>query len=132
LKEHAMMVDAQVEAAYIYQAWGEERPECYEFAVQGSPSSREVWGWGELSRRVESAAKYQDVFFEARYNLALCRLRQAQAETDPLRRGRRLEAAERDLLDLQQLHPDLGGKSWQQKLSELLRQIRQSRSEIKE
>jgi tetratricopeptide (TPR) repeat protein len=137
LKEHGMLVDAQVEAAYIYQAWGEERPECYEFAVQGNPASREVWGWGELSRRVESVAKYEEVFFEARYNLALCRFRQAQAQTDPQERGRRLQAAERDLLDLERLYPDAfagdgGGKSWPPKLSDLLRQIRQSRSESKE
>ena len=33
LKDHPQMVDAQVEAAYTYQSWGEERPEYLEMAI---------------------------------------------------------------------------------------------------
>ena len=94
LKDHPLMVDAQVEAAYTYQSWGDEKPEYLEMAIQGGKRYQEVWGWGELARRVQSEARFRDVFHEARYNLALCRLRQAQigdrsAATGPAGGGRR-------------------------------------------
>ncbi|MGD0899519.1 MAG: hypothetical protein ABR915_16930, partial [Thermoguttaceae bacterium] len=126
LKEHPTMVDAQVEAAYTYQGWGAESPDHYGSAIQGEPSTREVWGWAELSRRVESVVKYRDVFFEARYNLALCRFRHALAQADLEGRRRELEAARQDILVLGQLHGDPGGKSWQDQYNELLRQIEQA------
>ena len=78
LKDHPLMVDAQVEAAYTYQSWGEDKPEYLEMAIQGGKRYQEVWGWGELARRVQSEARFREVFHEARYNLAFCRLRQAQ------------------------------------------------------
>ena len=94
LKDHPLMVDAQVEAAYTYQSWGDEKPEYLEMAIQGGKRYQEVWGWGELARRVQSEARFRDVFHEARYNLALCRLRQAQIATDRPQRARLAEAAE--------------------------------------
>ena len=131
LKETTTMVDAQVEAAYTYQAWGAEKPEYYEFAIQGGQRYREVWGWGEVSRRVQSAAQYQDTFYEARYNLALCRFRQAQSKTDPEERDRLAKTAENDILVVQKLYPELGGKSWHDKFDDLLKQIRQIRNHSK-
>ena len=124
LKEHTTMVDAQAEAAYTYQAWGDEKPECVDIAIQGSKQYREIWGWGELSRRVESAAQFQDMFFEARYNLALCRFRQARAKSDPGESDRLLQTAENEILVLRRLYPDMGGRPWQDKYDDLLRQIR--------
>ena len=52
LKDHPTMVDAQVEAAYTYQAWGQEKPGHYLLAITGSQGYREIWGWGELVRRL--------------------------------------------------------------------------------
>jgi len=44
------MVDAQVEAAYTYQSWGDEKPEYLEMAIQETATPRS-WGWGALARR---------------------------------------------------------------------------------
>ncbi len=123
LKDHPLMVDAQVEAAYTYQSWGDEKPEYLEMAIQGGKRYKEVWGWGELARRVQSEARFRDVFHEARYNLALCRLRQAQMATDRPERARLAEAAEEDIHVTQQLFPDMGGVVWYDRYNELLERI---------
>jgi tetratricopeptide (TPR) repeat protein len=123
LKDHPMMVDAQVEAAYTYQSWGDEKPEYLEMAIQGGKRYQEVWGWGELARRVQSEARFRNVFHEARYNLALCRLRQAQIATDRPQRTRLAEAAENDILATRRLVPDMGGVVWYDRYNELLKRI---------
>ena len=123
LKDHPLMVDAQVEAAYTYQSWGDEKPEYLEMAIQGGKRYQEVWGWGELARRVQSEARFRDVFHEARYNLALCRLRQAQIATDRPQRARLAEAAENDILVTRRLFPDMGGAVWYDRYNELLKRI---------
>ena len=118
-----MMVDAQVEAAYIYQTWGEEQPEYLEMAIQGGKRYQEVWGWGELARRVQSEARFRDVYHEARYNLALCRLRLAQIAADPPQRARLAGAAENDIRVTGRLFPDMGGAGWYDRYNELLKRI---------
>ena len=123
LKEHPRMVDAQVEAAYTYQAWGEERPEYLEIAIQGGNNYREVWGWGELARRVQSEPRFREVFHEARYNLALCRFRQAQTEASRPQRRRLAKEAENDILATRRAAPDMGGSVWYDKYNELFKRI---------
>jgi hypothetical protein len=123
LKDHPLMVDAQVEAAYTYQSWGDEKPECLDMAIQGGNQYREVWGWGELARRVQSEDRFHDVYHEARYNLAFCRLHQAQIATDKAERERLANAAENDILATQRSAPDMGGAVWYDKYNALLKRI---------
>ena len=117
------MVDAQVEAAYTYQSWGEERPEYLEMAIHGGNRYQEVWGWGELGRRVQSEPRFRGVFFEARYNLALCRFRQAQAAAERSERSRLTAAAGNDILATRRVDPDMGGPVWYDRNNELFQRI---------
>jgi hypothetical protein len=123
LEGHPLMVDAQVEAAHVYQAWGEDRPEYLEMAIQGDKQHAEIWGWGELARRVEAEARFRSVFHEARYNLALCRFRQAQTVTRPLERSRLAKEAENDILATRRLFADMGGPVWYDRYNELFKRI---------
>jgi len=78
-----------------------------------------IWGWGGIANRVAASyQKFESIFHQARYNLALCRFRLAQKKTGE-ERSRLLNEA---LLDIQRtylLYPSLGGKDW-------LRQVRQT------
>jgi tetratricopeptide (TPR) repeat protein len=123
LKDHPQMIDAQIEAAYTYQSWGEERPEYLEMAIHGGNRYQEVWGWGELARRVQAEARFREVFFEARYNLALCRFRQAQAAAERSERSRMIAAAEDDIVTTCRTTPDMGGPVWYDRYNELLQRI---------
>ena len=123
LKDHPQMVDAQVEAAYTYQSWGEERPEYLEMAIHGGNRYQEVWGWGELARRVQAEARFREVFFEARYNLAFCRFREAQAAAERSERSRMIAAAEDDIVTTRHTSPEMGGPVWYDRYNELLQRI---------
>jgi tetratricopeptide (TPR) repeat protein len=138
LTEHPQMVDAQVEAAYTYQSWGDERPEYLEMAIHGGNRYQQVWGWGELARRVQPDPRFREVFYEARYNLALCRFRQAQTAAQRSDRDRLAAAAEEDILathrvdgvrvppdgaDPDKAYRDMGGPFWYDKYNELFQRI---------
>jgi hypothetical protein len=78
---------------------------------------------------VQNSTKYRDVFHEARYNLALCRFRQGQVQTDPLRREKLLKTAESDILIVRKISPDMGGKLWYDKYNELIKRIQRLRNQ---
>ena len=86
-----------------------------------------VWGWGKISKKVHRKAgrdpKYKAVFHEARYNLALCRFKLAQASKSTSEKQSTLERAERDVLVVQKILPEMGGQKWYDKYDDLLKKI---------
>ncbi len=129
LQGHPAMVDAQIEAAYTYQSWGAEKPNCLLLAIAGSRKHPEIWGWGEIARRLAGEAEFRGAFCEARYNLALCHCRLALAADAPQERAELLSRAEEDILTVARLCPDMGGKSWYDKYDALLTTIRKLRND---
>jgi hypothetical protein len=93
-----------------------------------------VWGWGSLASRVSKAAfssrgvvadKMRDIYFEARYRLAGCRLAWAQKEVDTPIKTRLLKEAKADIKIETQLHPGLGGDALKERFEILLNAIQQ-------
>ena len=130
LKARETTVDAQREAALTYQIWGETKPAYFLNAIDGghpmTPSGSAphnvIWGWGDLARKVQSNKKFQDTFHDARYNLALCRMKFALSRPEAEKPGL-LKRAENDILVVQRLRPDMGGKKWYNQYDDLLRAI---------
>jgi tetratricopeptide (TPR) repeat protein len=123
LKSRPAMVDVQVEAAETYQAWGEEKAGYYLRAITGgreqtaADGSKEnlVWGWSKISKMVQGQERFSDVFYQARYNIPLCRLRYANDPASAPRKAEYVQAALRDLEVFQALFPELGGAAWRGK-----------------
>lgn len=138
LKNRENLLDAQREAAYTYQAWGEENPADFLRAIRGGREIKRrdgspaylIWGWGGIAAKVQSAAALQDIFDEARYNLALCRFNLANTKQGK-ERTNLLRQAEDDILVLQRIRPEMGGKKWYPKYDALLRDI-QNRLGVKQ
>ena len=133
LKKKSMMIDAQIEAAYTYQAWGQEKPGYYLYAIKGGKKNKRtgkyvVWGWGKIARLVASHKQHRDVFHEARYNLAVSRLKLALSQTGKEKKGT-LEQAQTDIEIVQRLYPEMGGDEWRGKYDGLLKQIQRLRGE---
>ncbi len=93
-----------------------------------------VWGWGSLASRVSKAAfgsrdgaadKMRNVYFEARYRLAACRLAWARKEVDTSIKTRLLKEAEADIKIEAQLHPSLGSDASRERFEILLDTIQQ-------
>ena len=84
LKERETRVDVQMEAARTYQelASASGQASFYLNAILGGQKQSDghnlVWGWNGISRRVGSREEYRPILYEARYNIALCRMRIAQ------------------------------------------------------
>ena len=133
LVEKQTIIDAQIEAAYVLQAWGSIDPRLYTVAIIGSEKKKVIWGWGPLARKVQSKMeedeKLKSVFHEARYNLAVCRLKQAQQAKDDALRVKYLTQAGRDIGAVFALYPDMGGKEWYDKYDSLLKSVQKLKGE---
>jgi len=122
LKERNTMIDAQIEAALTYQDWGEVNPTAYMLAIRGSEKHKEIWGWGGIANRVARSPQHRAVFHKARYNLALCRYKLAAGKSGEQRKAL-LEQAKKDILIVQRLYPEMGGKQWYPQYDDLLKKV---------
>ncbi|HEY6564936.1 MAG TPA: hypothetical protein VIY86_10600, partial [Pirellulaceae bacterium] len=130
LKAQPNLLNVQVEAAQTFQEGA-----AYRYAIKGGrpdPTSQRnvIWGWERISAIVarqmrlgdQQKSQYSDTFFEARLQVATCRLREAQALNGE-KRTRYLQQARQAVTSIAALYPDLGGNDWRKKYDDLLRQI---------
>jgi len=129
LKQRERRVDVQVEAARTYQDWAKLKGKSgyYLMAIRGGNEHEGrylVWGWGGIAKRVAYVEKFRDTYWEARYNVALCRMKLAERQQGAERR-KTLKAAELDVRRDFSLDPTLGGDAWYPKYDKLLKRIQQ-------
>jgi hypothetical protein len=130
LKTREISLEAQREAAYTYQAWGEDEPGYYILAIRGGHKverkdgsvSYLIWGWGAIARKVQYVKKFNNDFHEARYNLALCQLKYAESKNGK-ERTEQLRQAEGAILVTQAIEPEMGGEKWYSQYDALLLKI---------
>jgi hypothetical protein len=134
-------LDAQIQAAELLQAAGEKsadksKAEQYlKEAIVGRKSGGGiVWGWGGIANKLarqafagsdEKSIDIQKKFFNARYNVARCRLERAQASTQD--REKLLEMAFNDISITYKLYPELGGPATYKQFDKLLKEIEKQR-----
>ncbi len=143
LAEKPSMLSVQIEAARTFQAWGDvsmaspqKDARLYTRALVGDKPDKNkkniIWGWlklgtitySQFSRDPTKKAKYEPIFFEARYNIAICHLRFGLAqEAGSEKRAKYLGAAKTDITSLQDRFPEMGGPVWNNKFIALLRKI---------
>jgi tetratricopeptide (TPR) repeat protein len=138
LKETPTMLPAQVEAARLYQDWGgtgKGQEENYVRAIVGARPDKSkggrnvIWGWGEIAARTANNAQFKDQFYDARYNLALCRYQYALAHSDEAKRKQQLESAKRDISITAGLYPELGGDEKKKQFDNLLKNVQKALGE---
>ena len=128
LKKKPTMLDAQVAAALTYEQWAQIVPEkfteaAYRKALSGGKADSQgknlIWGWGKLSKLTQPNPKYKDMFFNARYHIALCRY-QCGKKTG---KQSYIETAKKDITTVHALYPAMGGEDHFLKFNKLLKQI---------
>ena len=132
LQRRNRMVDAQLEAAKIYEDWGEQSGDGQKFlnAMAGAyPARRKdgtranvIWGWGKLANLLLRSQSRTELFHEARYHLARCRYEYALTLTGK-KKADMLALAEKDISVTRLLSPTLGGKQQQELYHMLLKKI---------
>ncbi|HYO24917.1 MAG TPA: hypothetical protein VEQ85_08205 [Lacipirellulaceae bacterium] len=148
LRENQAALDVQTAAATAYQAWGAAKrlPVALNQSIQGAVPLRGgknvVWGWLRIAsaadgarrraaaaaasdpKAAENAARFGDLFFEARYHIAQARL-QIGLLAAPAERRALVEAARQNVESMRSLYPDRGGPKWKAAFDAVLAQINQ-------
>jgi len=129
LQQRERRVDVQVEAARTYQDWAKIKGKSgyYLMAIRGGNEQNGrylVWGWGGIAKRVAYVERFRNTYWEARYNVALCRKKLAQRQQGS-EREKTLKMAELDIRRDYSLDPTMGEEAWYQKYDDLLKTIQQ-------
>ena len=148
LKGKPNSLDLQLGAAAALQKWGSEEKDAkrLEEAIRGAmPQANRknlVWGWLRIADLVERSrrsaakkaaddpkqaarvAKYEDLFFQARYHVAESRFAAAMLASGA-ERNKQMGKALQNLKSMQKLYPKLGGPKWQGAYLELMKQMEQ-------
>jgi len=106
------------------QSGNESKAGLFDRAIRGDQRDARtqknlVWGWGKIAKETAPYQKFREIFHQARYNLALCRLLQAQSKQDD---ERLLTMAEKDIFLTKRLY-GLGGNRWLPQYDALLKRI---------
>ncbi|MFN0054632.1 MAG: hypothetical protein ACKV0T_20870 [Planctomycetales bacterium] len=142
LKQRTKALDAQVEAARIYQDWaargGPNDRGKWSLAINGDqrskkkkPEERVIWGWFGIAQRLEASllqgletnSEHEQQYLDARYNVAWCRLQDALSQSTRKKREPLLDLAKRDIIVTASLSPELGGGATWEKFNNLYRTI---------
>jgi tetratricopeptide (TPR) repeat protein len=138
LKENPTYLPAQIEAARMYQDWagtGSDERDHYIRAMIGALPDKSkngkhtIWGWGEIARVTANNAQFREQFYDARYNLALCRYHYAISQDDEQKKTDQLKLAKSDIGLTAGLYPELGGEEKKKQFDNLLKSIQQALGE---
>ena len=133
-------LDTQVQAAELLQVAGAQSAAAdpakadglLREAVMGRKAGTSVvWGWGgianKLSKQVGGGGKADELFYEARMNIAKCMLDRAQIPGKPAdKKTELLASAKRAVAVTRKLYPSLGGESTEKRFEKLLKDIQKA------
>ncbi len=137
LAEKPMYLDVQKLAAYTYQEWGSVESKRYENAIHGgqrqkSDNKNRIWGWIRLASVAAKAsrqdAKYRNLYFECRYNIAAARFLAARQQSGA-DREEQLAQAESNIRVIYNRYPKMGGESRKAAFDRLLKRIQKERGQ---
>jgi hypothetical protein len=139
LKLRPQMLDVQQAAATAFQTWGREKKipgpllQAIHGAVPQPDGKKLIWGWVRIAAAADAqrktsdpadAARFEDMFFEARFNSAQSRYLIATFAA-PATRRTEFESSKQIVESMRTLYPALGGPKWKAAFEELLKQINQ-------
>jgi hypothetical protein len=140
------MLDLQKGAAAALQQWGLQKKDvsALDRSIRGDLPQKDgknlIWGWLRLATIANSAhaqaakaspvteesrkraQRFEELFFEARYNVAKSRFLAGKVAPAAQRREQ-FEAAKTNIEQMAKLYPGLGGPNWKPLFDELLKQV---------
>lgn len=146
LREQPNMLDLQKGAATALQQWGMQKRELgpLDRSIRGDlpqPDGKNlIWGWLRVATIANSARmqatkvspvteesrqranRFEDLFFEARYNIAKSRFFAGKIAPETQRREQ-FQQAKTNIEQMATLYPGLGGDKWKPLFDELLKQV---------
>ncbi|MCL2745207.1 MAG: hypothetical protein FWE67_15295, partial [Planctomycetaceae bacterium] len=132
LEDSENRIDLQIEAAKNLEQWGtkaktEEDKKNLSRAVTGIPHEK-VWGWNGLIKRTSTNIdKFAPFYYEAYLSKFRCFIELGRSEKDKEKKAKYLDTAERDLITLIQMRPQLGGQDWYPLFDSMYKQLERAR-----
>lgn len=131
LTENPRALDAQIEAASLYQSWGKEDATQFLNAIRGvkTEEGANIWGWGQIALRLQmlidsgqGTPEYEEKNREARFRLAESRLQYAE-RAEVKEAEEQLKRAKLELLTYTSITPDLPDTRWWAKFDDVYQDI---------
>lgn len=116
LEKRPKALDAQMEAAYVFQDWGDSgQPESfvhyidaingYSFESSDDKNAQKlIWGWGNIANRLQGQVAlgrggdaYEEKLMQSRYNVSWSRFKHALAQSATPKKMQGLEAAQSEV-----------------------------------
>jgi cellulose synthase operon protein C len=133
IAESPRSLDAQIEANFIFQDWGASGQgdswQKYQDAMTGDKAAG-LWGWGDTARRMQALLtqggpdardRYENRYYEARYNLTKCNLELGLAQTGA-KKTEALETARTQVVSFVAITSEFS-EEWWPKFDGLFREI---------
>jgi hypothetical protein len=125
LIETSNTLQAQLEAAKTYQAWGEKDAKYFKTSIEGAKPGKNganvIWGFSKIANVAGKNPANSEQFYEARYQVANSRYKLALSQGQD--KAKLLEQAAKDIQSTARLYPALGGPEMKAKFDALLKQI---------
>ena len=125
LADRPTALDAQIEAATLYQDWATagtgDDAEKLQYAIEGRSDPALVWGWGQIAQKLQRAIDfgqgddtYEAKHIDARYHLAKCLFDLAGEQTSNDEMNQLLTDARLGIQRFVALTPDIPDEQWKQ------------------
>jgi hypothetical protein len=139
LLENSKALDAQLEAARLFQKWAEVEPVKYEMAIGGGtfPNKATMWGWGQIAKRLQIILQqdgnkeedFQEKLYDALYQTTACRQQFAKTQPEE-KRKLELGRAEFDLVTFTRTNPGLATSEWWPKYEEIYTSLQKDQGKV--
>jgi hypothetical protein len=140
IAENPRSLDAQVEANFIFQDWGASGQgdswKKYQDAMRGDKAAG-LWGWVDTARRMQALItqggadardRYENRYYEARYNLTKCNLEFGLAQTGA-KKTEALQTAKTQIVSFVAITSDFS-EEWWPKFDGLYREVQTGLGDI--
>jgi cellulose synthase operon protein C len=123
LQERPTALEAQFEAARLYEEWAEQgtgdNVQNLQYAISGRKEPAEIWGWGLIAQKLQRSLdfgqaeeNYEAMHLDARYHLAKCQLELGKEQTSSEQHDKHLTDAKLGLQRFVAITPDIPEADW--------------------
>jgi cellulose synthase operon protein C len=123
LQERPTALEAQIEAARLYEDWAEEGTgdniANLQYAISGRKQPADVWGWGQIAQKLQRSIdfgqaeeNYEAMHRESRYHLARCQLELGKEKSSSTEHDKYLTDARLGLQRFVAITPDIPDADW--------------------
>ncbi len=95
----------------------------------GKGPAESIWGWNQIAQKTARDERFRDVFHEARYNMAVCRVEFGATQKNAADKQKLLNLAKETIRKTKEYEATMGGAKWKPMYEKELRDIQKQLGE---